>query len=317
MGLTDQTWKDFERLVERLQRGFHQNATITPNDKIIGQNTGRSRQIDISVRYRLGPTDVLIIVDCKKWRRRIDAPAMDTFIGLKQDVKAHVGVLVCEQGFSKAAVRLAERNNIQLFTIADTQKPRWQIHAKVRVFVEEWMLSPLLMRYVDEHGTKMDFPDDRAFTLTAPDGTNETAAGVVKKLWLQHNKREAGDYFFETGAGRTIECREKFVFGFRAEVQCYSRTATLALLGLRNVADGLTYTDAMKIETTTEREVKYEKPGVLPFSGETFGVLIQSTEVKAVERANPQVDLRTNRIEFTLNALKEPLCINLGSAAPV
>jgi hypothetical protein len=72
----------------------------------------------------------------------------------------------------------------------------------------------------------------------------------------------------------------------------------------------------MKIETTTEREVKYEKPGVLPFSGETFGVLIQSTEVKAVERANPQVDLRTNRIEFTLRALKEPFCVNLGSAPP-
>jgi hypothetical protein len=315
MKANDDSWKAFEHLVERLHRGFHQNAIITPNDKIIGRDTGRSRQIDISIRYKLGPTDVLIIVECKKWRRAVDAPEMDSFIGLKKDVGAHVGIIVCENRFSKAATRLAKQNNIELFTVADTQKPNWQVNAKVRVFVEEWTLSPLLMRGIDPDGKHTDFPDDRCFTLLDPEGKEDTAAGVVRKIWDEHPKREPGDYFYEMASGTTPDCNGKFVMGFRADVRRYSRGAKLGLLGLKNLTNGLTYTDSLKIETTSEPIVEQKCAGMPKLEvGEAFGVWMQSTEVKTVERAIPDLDLTKNHIEFTLKFGPKPFSLALRQA---
>src|SRR5436309_2741660 len=61
-------WKQFEDLVERLHRAFHPNAAITRNDHILGKDSGRSREIDIAIRYKLGATELLLIVDCKNVR---------------------------------------------------------------------------------------------------------------------------------------------------------------------------------------------------------------------------------------------------------
>lgn len=310
-------WKDFEKLVERLHRGFHQNATIKRDDRILGRNTGVLRQIDVSIRYELGPTKLLLIVDCKKWRRTVDAPAMDSFIGLKDDVGAHVGILVCEKGFSKAAKRLAEKHNVELFTVADTQKPQWQVRARVRVFVEEWLLSSLLLRYVDPNGVSTTFADDREFNSWDENGKQATVAGTVMRLWNEHPEKKPGDYYYQVGAGPDKDCSGKLVFGFRASVKCYSRSAKLGLLGLKNVRDGLTYTDSFKVETTAEPINEYEHQGFPQLKpDEAFGVLIVSVEPKTVNRVIPNLDLKTNHIEFSLTSGLKPFTFSLPELQP-
>jgi len=102
-----QGWREFEDLIEGMHRGFHPGAKITRNEKVRGKNSNSLRDIDICVRQKVGLYELLIAVDCKKRGRKVDAPQMHEFIGLKDDVGTHLGVIVNERGFSKGALNLA------------------------------------------------------------------------------------------------------------------------------------------------------------------------------------------------------------------
>jgi hypothetical protein len=65
----------------------------------------RKRQIDILVEGSLfGLTEARMIVDCKRWGKRIDVADVDAFIGMVEDVKADAGMLVSASGASEGAV---------------------------------------------------------------------------------------------------------------------------------------------------------------------------------------------------------------------
>jgi len=54
--------KKFEALVARLQRAFNKTAKVICNEKIPGKRSGRVRQIDISIRTKIGTENVLMII---------------------------------------------------------------------------------------------------------------------------------------------------------------------------------------------------------------------------------------------------------------
>lgn len=87
------SWKEFEAIVARLQKTFNKAGVVARDDKIIGRITGRSRQIDVSIRATFGTENVLIVVDCKKWSRKADVKAVEAFAGLKKDVAAQIGIM--------------------------------------------------------------------------------------------------------------------------------------------------------------------------------------------------------------------------------
>lgn len=302
----EKSWKDFERLVERLHRGFHRNAIITPHDHLMGRETERSREIDISIRYKLGANDLLIIVECRKYQRKIDVPRIEAFTGVMKDVGANLGVMVCERGFSKTAIRLAGKNNIELFTLADTQKPSWQITTQVVVYVEDWLLTPLVLRHIDSEGRKTDFQDDQAFTLVDRNGKKLPLAGEIKEYWRSLEKKESREYFFEIGVGNSEVCNAKLILGFKAEPECYHRNATLGLLGLTKISDGLTYTDAFEIRTTKDPAVKQSKPARPALGKNSVVVAVETCTVKTVSQPLPDMNLQTQEIKFTVSGGATP-----------
>ena len=48
--MNSKKWKRFEELVKKVQAEMAPNAFVKLNDRIIGKETGISRQIDISVQ---------------------------------------------------------------------------------------------------------------------------------------------------------------------------------------------------------------------------------------------------------------------------
>src|SRR4051794_38934892 len=104
------TWQEFEALVERLHRGLHRGAKITRDDRILGVNSRCKRQIDIAIRHKVGPNDILIIVECKRRSRKVDIDGMNAFAAAREDVRAHLGIMVSEKGFTNGARHIAEKN---------------------------------------------------------------------------------------------------------------------------------------------------------------------------------------------------------------
>jgi hypothetical protein len=81
----------------------------TPNARLIGRISKRSRQIDVLIDLRHNTDNSRrIIVDAKSRARKIDVTDVEAFRGLMDDVGATHGYLVCPKGYTKSAERRAQ-----------------------------------------------------------------------------------------------------------------------------------------------------------------------------------------------------------------
>lgn len=84
-------------------------AIVERNVKMLGKRSRKQRQIDVRVCGTLfGSGNATMIVDCKRYKRRIDVNHVATFVGLVDDVGADIGLLVSPVGISAAARSYAE-----------------------------------------------------------------------------------------------------------------------------------------------------------------------------------------------------------------
>ena len=102
-------WQLYERLVARMMADQLPTAyCVTPNARVVGRISGRSRQIDVLVDLRHDSDNSRrLVVDAKRRRRRITINDVEAFRGLMEDVGATHGYLVCPRGHTKGAERRA------------------------------------------------------------------------------------------------------------------------------------------------------------------------------------------------------------------
>lgn len=103
-------WETYERATAALfARSFPPEFSLTPNARLRGTITGVERQIDVLIDLRHDTENSRrMIVDAKRYARRVTVKDVEAFIGLMQDVRASHGYLVCPVGFTKAAVKRAQ-----------------------------------------------------------------------------------------------------------------------------------------------------------------------------------------------------------------
>jgi len=83
--------------------------SVTPNAKIKGSISGRSRQVDVLVEdMRYSPKAGRLIVDAKRRSRRIDIKDVESFEGMIRDCEARRGIIVCTGGATSSAIRRAQ-----------------------------------------------------------------------------------------------------------------------------------------------------------------------------------------------------------------
>jgi len=82
---------------------------VTPNARLTGRISQRSRQIDVLIDARHDTDNSRrIIVEAKNRKRKVDVKQVEEFRGLMEDVAATHGYLVCPNGHTKAAERRAQ-----------------------------------------------------------------------------------------------------------------------------------------------------------------------------------------------------------------
>jgi hypothetical protein len=105
-----QSWEVYERMIARLvadQSGT--DFCVTPNARLIGKISGRSRQVDVLIDARHDTDNTRrIIVDAKNRKRKIDVTDVEALLGLMKDVNATHGYLVSPAGYTKAAEKRAQ-----------------------------------------------------------------------------------------------------------------------------------------------------------------------------------------------------------------
>src|SRR5215813_8148237 len=110
--LTNPAWRDFAKAAYEIQRDLAGDARVTLRDTIQGVESGMPRQIDISVRQRVGPHEILIVIDCKAHQDPVDINVVEQFATMARDVRANKGALIASRGFTQGAVQMARAQGI-------------------------------------------------------------------------------------------------------------------------------------------------------------------------------------------------------------
>lgn len=104
-------WEKYEKQIFDKFTELFPGSMIAKNQKRIGKFSRRSRQIDILVSSQSIGREILIIIDCKKFNKKIDIKTVESFIGFSEDIGAHIGIMITNVGYSKSAEQRAKNHH--------------------------------------------------------------------------------------------------------------------------------------------------------------------------------------------------------------
>lgn len=201
----DPEWRDFERLVARIEADAGpRGMTVTSPDRIRCRTTGRLREVDASIRSQIGTAEMLITIECRRRAAVQDVTWIEQLVTKKNVIGADHTIAVSASGFTKNARKLADQNGISLRKISDVGID--DINSLLRLdFVLFWhkacVISRVGIRNFRSHDWKMLEPSNVDFVL--PEDTdpckpifrnNETGlTWSLNDLW--HQIQEAADPF--------------------------------------------------------------------------------------------------------------------------
>jgi hypothetical protein len=89
----------------------------------LGKRTGHQHEIDVSIELMVADLRIIILVECKHYRNKVEISDLLEFAQRLEDIGAHKGVMVTTIGFQEGALRVAEGHGIALVTTV----PCWQM----------------------------------------------------------------------------------------------------------------------------------------------------------------------------------------------
>lgn len=121
----DPDWKRFEKLVARIHIALCRDAEVKWSEKLI-DTSGTERQIDVTIRTRTGPHQMLGIVQCKYEKRPVSITEVEAFVSVKKDLNAATAIMVARNGFQSGAEAKAKLHDIRLWTLDEAERVTWR-----------------------------------------------------------------------------------------------------------------------------------------------------------------------------------------------
>ena len=126
--------KTFEKLIAWIQKSVHNKADIQTNKRIKNVDTGRYRQVDITIKLSDGPTEFLGIVEVRDRTSKVGVRYVEELASKRKSVKADAVFLVSKSGFTKPAAIKAEKLGIRLLTFEEAKDGNWSSWLRCRSF---------------------------------------------------------------------------------------------------------------------------------------------------------------------------------------
>lgn len=112
-------WREFEKLVARIERAASpRGAVVTSPDRIRDLTTGQMREVDASIRHKIGTADILITVECRKRGCKADDTWIEQLATKRQKIGAAKTIAVSSSGFTRSAIESAKHFGIELRILA-------------------------------------------------------------------------------------------------------------------------------------------------------------------------------------------------------
>src|SRR5258705_11463868 len=111
----EKKWKKFERVVAAIHVAENVGATVVWNDHING------RQFDVTIRFKFQFYEYLVLIECKNQKFPVKAEDIDAFVTKSRDAGANKAIVVSGSGFQSGAKTIADKHNIELFTLTEIE----------------------------------------------------------------------------------------------------------------------------------------------------------------------------------------------------
>ena len=143
--MTEQS-KEFERLASRIEGALAPlGATVTCPDHLVDRVTRRKREVDVSIRARVGSTDLLITVECRDRAKMEDVTWIEQLATKRDDIGANLTIAVSSSSFSSAALEKARFLRIEtriIEEITETEIVSWTQRLEAQFFeTEVWRFT--------------------------------------------------------------------------------------------------------------------------------------------------------------------------------
>lgn len=178
-----------ELLVEHFERILGPDVEVRSPERIRGRHTGRRREVDVTLRRRVGTTDVLVAFECRDRKSPQDVRWIEELASKRNDVGASVMVAVSTSGFTEAARRSAEAYEVllrELTQIGAEEIGRWFL--RTQVSVPRWRFFAAVVRTRD--------PQLPEFVVTAENEEREPVF-VIPPVEAARSLRQLYEPFIE------------------------------------------------------------------------------------------------------------------------
>jgi len=100
---------------------------------VLGEKSQTKRQLDVSVFQAHDLSHPILVVECKRYSRKLNIKDVEGFVGFLHDIGEPKGWLVCPLGFSEAATRRAKADNIEtvVLTLPEADRLNWREVARI------------------------------------------------------------------------------------------------------------------------------------------------------------------------------------------
>lgn len=147
-----QKWEHFERLVAAIHKAADDGADVRWNEKI------GKRQFDVTIRFKKGMHDYLTVVECKNYKKPVPAEKVDAFVTKARDAGAHNAIMASPSGFQNGAQEVADKHNITLLNVEDTDQTDIAIFG-AKFGEPQETLHIKAVKLVFENGEKAPIPE--------------------------------------------------------------------------------------------------------------------------------------------------------------
>lgn len=138
-------WKDFERLIAAIHQYLDPDGEVRWNDAING------RQFDVTIRFRRGFYDYLVVIECKDLSRSVPVGDVEAFVTKSRDAHAQQAIVASASGFQDGAEQVARRHNIILINVTDGEINLAQFQAQWAGTKEVFHITNVELQYEDGH----------------------------------------------------------------------------------------------------------------------------------------------------------------------
>lgn len=182
-------WMEFEKKAFEIQKSLSStNSDIRHNDLIYGYESKTDRQVDISIRSKVGAYSILIAVECKDYKKPVDVTDVEAFISKIRDVRAHKGVMISAKGFTEAAQNRAEHNDIDLRQLIDTDSLHWGADISVPCLLERTYMASCSVEAHDFN--ELPFQTERLMALDLRNENGESVGTIEDVLHRKWDSKE-------------------------------------------------------------------------------------------------------------------------------